>query len=54
MLDAGSDTHICNNRDRPIAYEPNAIEAAPDARETQLPIIGYNQVHLRIKEVSSY
>jgi hypothetical protein len=50
ILDSGSDTHICNNKDRFVSYEPLTIEEVAYAGDSQLSILGYGQVHLRLEE----
>lgn len=50
ILDSGSDTHICNNRDRFVSYNPLTTEETAYAGDTQLPILGYGQIHLRLEE----
>lgn len=49
ILDSGSDTHICNNLDRLINYKPSSSPGGIFAGGHILEILGYGQVHLRIR-----
>jgi hypothetical protein len=49
ILDSGSDTHICNNLDRFVDYQPNQISETAFAGNSSLNIEGYGKVYLRIQ-----
>ncbi|KAF5677815.1 reverse transcriptase family [Fusarium heterosporum] len=50
VLGSGSDTHVCNNKDRFVSYMPLTIEEVAHAGDSQSSILGYGQVDLRFKE----
>ncbi|KAM4063348.1 GAG-pre-integrase domain-containing protein [Hirsutella rhossiliensis] len=52
ILDSGSDTHICNNRSRFLDYTAPAEPEELFAGDSQLQILGYGTVRIRLQSLS--